>query len=92
MAHAKRRQFFAIVECLIAFGGAIDEIVQDHDIAGLDVLLQWSRGSGGNDMGAANVLQCPHIGPIVDIWRHNRMLAAMTSQKHTLDSIDFAID
>lgn len=92
MAYAKWRQLLAIVKCLIAFGGAVDEIVQNHNVAGLDVLLQRTSGSGDNYMRASDVLQGPHIGPIVYVRRHNGMLATVPCQEHTIDAIYFAID
>lgn len=92
MANAHRRLLLAIVECLIALRRAINETVNNNDIAGPNVLLQRSGRRGGQNVRAADVLQCPDVGPIVDVRRHYRVTASVPRQQHAIDALDATLD
>lgn len=76
--HTHSRRLRSIVECANATLRAVDEVVEDDDVAWLDFRLQAPSGSGGNDVRALQHLQRVDVGAIVHIRRVDRMAPAVT--------------
>ena len=55
----------AIVECRLSLEGAVDELVWNEDLAGLDVFLERTTGCCGYDVSAAFRGQGPNVGTVV---------------------------
>src|ERR1043166_5801905 len=71
-------------EALVAGEGAVDELVDDDEIAGCHLLLQAADRRKRDDVGDAAALQRVDIGAEVDLRGRPRMAAAVARQEDHL--------
>src|SRR5919199_4580256 len=82
---------WAVVEGLLARVGAVDELVADHELAGLDVRLQAAGGGGRDQASHPQRGHGPHVRAVVDGVRRDAMVLAVARQKcdsHLADAPD----
>ena len=68
-------------EALLAREGAVDELVDDHELARRQVLAQRSDGRDRDDVGDARALQRVDIGAVVDARRREPVAAPVTRKE-----------
>ena len=83
-----RRDPFA-EEALFPREGAIDELVDNHEVAGGKVLPERANGRHRDDVGHPCPLQCIDIGPVVDPGRGQTMTAPMPWEEAELQASEF---
>lgn len=74
-----------IVEGLRPSGGPVDELVDDHDVARLNLLPQGAAGGGHQDVRAALLLQGPHVRLVVDVGRHDGVLPPVPCKEDAIN-------
>src|SRR5207249_8885112 len=79
-----------IVEGLRAVVSAIDELIADHEVAGLDGWLKAARGGGRNQTGYAELGHRPQVGAIVDRVRRDAVPRAVAREKSHAHVADMA--
>ena len=62
----------------------IDELIRQHEQAGIKLALVGTAGGDGDDVGDAGALQRVDIGAIVDRGGREHMAAAVAGEKHHL--------
>ena len=62
-------------------GGPVDELVGDHQGAGLGLRLQPAHGAGRQHLLDAEAAQCPHVGAVVDPVRRELVPGAVARQE-----------
>src|SRR5690606_20359697 len=77
-------------KALLAVDGPVDELIDDHEGAGRERLLERAAGADRNDLGHPGALHGIDIGAVVDLRRRQAMAAAVTGQKDHLDPVQAA--
>ena len=71
-----------VEKALLAGEGAVDELIDEDEVAGRDVILQAAHRAQRDDVGHARALQRIDIGAVVDrAWRQ-RVTAPVARQEH----------
>lgn len=66
MAHSSGTGGASVIEGLRSLGGPVDELVDNDDVSGPNLLPQGTAGGGDDDVCAALLLQSPDVRPVVD--------------------------
>ena len=69
-------------EALLAREGAVDELIDQHEGAGFQILAQAAHGADRQDFGDTGTLQRVDIGAVIDAGRAQRMPPPMARQEH----------
>ena len=77
-------------EALVAGEGAVDELVDQHEMPRRHRLVQRADGGDRNQRGDAAALHHVDIGAVVDVGRRVAVAAAMTRQEDDLQPVDLA--
>ncbi len=75
-------------EALLAREGAVDELVDEHEVAGRELILQRAAGGDGHEVGDAGALQCVDVGAVVDVRRRDAMPAPVARQEAERQAVD----
>lgn len=67
--------------------GAINDLIRDHKVAGLDLLLQATDGGEGNDGADANGAERGNVGAGRNLMRGNLVMQAMATQESDCDGL-----
>ena len=78
----------AVVEGVGPAVRAVDELVADHEITGLDRELERACRARRDDRLDAQRAQRPDVGPVVDLVRRDRVAPAMTWQERDVPAGD----
>src|SRR5439155_11069362 len=57
--------------------GAVDELVAQHEVAGMDVALEAACRAWTDDRPDSECAEGPHVGPVVDAMGRDRMPSAV---------------
>ena len=68
--------------------GAVDELVDEHEQARIELLLERAAGRNRDDVGDAGPLQRVDIGAVIDAGGRQRMAAPVPGQKHRFRRAD----
>lgn len=77
------------MEGLSSFSGPINEGIQDDKVTRCIIITEASATGSSKDMGASDQLQCPQIGPVVDLGRVK--LVPLTMPKSKVYLVDASI-
>src|SRR5262249_14311911 len=77
MRHRDMRDAAAPEEAFLPREGAVDELVDDHELARRQLLLEAADGRERQDVGDAGALQRVDIGAEIDLARRDGMTAAV---------------
>lgn len=80
--YANSGRFRAVVERAHALVGAVDEVVEDDNVARLDLAPQAPGGRGGDHVRAIQHLQRVDVRSIVDVRWRQRVRLAMPRQQN----------
>ena len=72
--------------------GAVDELVHQHDVAGLELGLQRADGADADDPLHAELLHRPEVGPVVQFSWQDPVSAPVTGQEDHLAAGQFACE
>ena len=75
-------------EALLAREGAVDELVDEHEVPGRQLLLQRAAGRDRDQVGDAGALQGIDIGAEVDGRRRQLVAAAMARQEAQRQAVE----
>src|SRR6516162_5018334 len=75
---------------LITAPGAVQELVNQHDVTGLVFFLQRTDGADADDPGHTELLHRPNIGAMVQLARQDAMAAPVSCQKNDIAPGQFA--
>ena len=67
--------------------GTINDLVRDHKVAGLDLLLQAADGGEGNDGADANGTERGNVGAGRNLMRGDLVVHAMATEKSDCDGL-----
>ena len=67
--------------------GAVDNLVWDDKVHGLDLLLQGTHGREGNDASHADVAQSGDVGSVGDFVGSELMVQAVTREEGNVDIV-----
>lgn len=67
--------------------GAIDDLVGDHKVHGLNLLLQGAHGGEGNDASDTEVAEGSNVGQVGNLVRRKLMVQAVTGKEGNVDTI-----
>ena len=74
----------------LALEGAVDELVGQHEQAGVELALVGAAGGDGDDVGDAGALERVDIGAIVDRRGRVAMAAAVAGEEHDFGLAEMA--
>ena len=77
-------------EALLAREGAVDELVDEHEVPGAQLLAQRATGRERHQVGDPGALQRIDVGAVVDLARRDAVAAPVPRQEHDLDAVDRA--
>ena len=77
-------------EAGLALERAVDELIGQHEQAGIEFALVGAAGGDGDDVGDAGALQRVDIGAVVDRRGREAVAAAVTGEEHHLRVADAA--
>ncbi len=75
-------------EALFTREGAVDELVDDHELTRRQILAQGPDRRNGDNVGAAGALERIHIGARIDVRRRQSMSASVAGKKDKVHSAD----
>lgn len=67
--------------------GAIDDLVGDHKVHGLNLLLQGAHGREGNDASDAEVAESSDVGLVGNFMRRKLMVQAVAGEEGNVDAV-----
>lgn len=67
--------------------GAIDDLVGDHKVHGLNLLLQGAHGGEGNDASDTEVAESSDVGLVGNLVRRKLMVQAVTGEEGNVDTV-----
>lgn len=70
--------------------GAVDELIEDHEITGMDVGAKGARRAGRHDAFDAGLTHRPEVGPEVDDVGRELVVAAVTGKERDRAAADVA--
>ena len=70
--------------------GAIDELVDEDEEAGIEFRLERAAGGDGDEIGDAGLFQRIDIGAVIDAGRREPVAASVAGQEHHLGRADLA--
>ena len=79
-----------VVERVRAVARAVDELIADHEVAGLHVRLQRAARVGPEHPLDAQLLHRPHVGPVRDLVRRELVLQAVAGDERHAAAADLA--
>ena len=80
MAHSSGTGMISIIEGLKPSGSPVNELINNDDVARLNLFLQGTASCGHYDVCAALLLQSPDVRLIVDFRRHDGVLPPMPKE------------
>ena len=78
-----------VEEALLAGERAVDELVDEYELTGRQILAQRPAGGNGDQVGDAGAFQRVDVGAVVDAGWRVRMSAAVTRQEADGQTVDF---
>ncbi len=73
-----------------AVAGAIEELIDDHDVARLELFLEAAAGADANHVRDAEHLQRTNVGAVRHFGRREAMAPAVARQKHHRHALHLA--
>lgn len=70
----------------------VDKIIQDGQVADLELLPEGPAGGRGDDVGAPLLPEGPHVRPVVHLRGVDVVLAAVPREEHARHPLDLALD
>lgn len=67
--------------------GAIDNLVRDHKVHWLDLLLQRAHGGEGNDTSDTEMAESSDIGAVGNLVGRKLMIQAVTGEEGNVDAV-----
>ena len=71
---------------------AIDELVDDDEVTGRDVLAHRADGGDRDDVRDAQGLHAPDVRAVIDLGRRPAMATSVTRQEHHAHAVERALD
>src|SRR5215470_13586558 len=90
MRHRHMRHAALAEKRALAFVGAVDELVDQHEGARRKVLLERATGGERDEIGNARALKHVDVGAIVDVGGWQPMALVVARQEHDRQSRDLA--
>jgi hypothetical protein len=87
MRHRHVRHHAFAEEALLAREGAVDKLVDDHEVAGGELLLQRAAGRQEDQVGATCTFQDVDIGAVVELARAEAVAAPVAGQEDDVDAV-----
>ncbi len=82
----------AVVVGLLALGRAVNEVVEDCEVAGLVGLVERAAGGGGEHHMAAGVAQSEQVGAVVDLGGPGAVRLVVAVEENAVDVVELAAD
>ena len=77
VADTRGTRVLAIVKRGLSLTGSVNELIQEDNVAGMDVFAERAACCGDYDMGATFFLQGMDVGTVVDVRWHKVVLFSM---------------
>jgi hypothetical protein len=90
MRHRDVRDQAAAEERALALVRAVDELVDQHERARRQFLLERAAGRQRNEVGDAGALEDVDIGAVIDVGRRQPVALVVARQKHDRQAVDLA--